>query len=175
MFKHVAFLVRTLVRKCKKAQKNEKSITLHVKNCKIDAFLVRILMWKRKNDPGTSGHQDFRKFSILRYVGVFCVGFLSIGVYFLSFSFIFFRSIVVYLKLGSQLTFLLTFLLTSLLTFWLTFWLTSLLTFLLTFWLTFLLTFLLTFWLTFWLTRRREEEGVDFFLKSNNPTPTGGE
>ena len=64
---------------------------------------------------------------------------------FLSFSFIFFRSIVVYLKLGSRLTFLLTFLLTFALTFLLTF----LLTFSLTFWLTFLLTFPLTFSLTF--------------------------
>ena len=33
-----------------------------------------------------------------------------LGVYFLSFSFIFFRSIVVYLKLGSRLTFFVIFL-----------------------------------------------------------------
>ena len=48
---------------------------------------------------------DFPRFSILRYVGVFSVRLLMIGVYFLSFSFIFFTSIVVYLKLGSRLTF----------------------------------------------------------------------
>ena len=43
--------------------------------------------------------------------------------------------------------------------------------------LTFLSAFLLTFMFTFWLARKEgeeEEEGVDFFLKSN-PTPTGGE
>ena len=60
-------------------------------------------------------------------------------------------------------------------TFLLTFLSTFLLTFLSTFLLTCLLTFLSTFLLTFWLTRKREEEGVDPFLKSNDPTPQGGE
>ena len=138
-----------------------------------------------------------------------------LGVYFLSFSFIFFRSVVVYLKSGSRLTFwwtcpfsysfhlrcrcvpkigfsadisidisidifidilidafidisidmLIDISIDIWLTFRLTFWLLS--------WLIFLLTFWLTFLLTCWLTRRRKE-GVDFFLKSNNLTPTGG-
>ena len=149
---HVAFLVRILVRERKKRKKSKKSITFHVKNCKIEAFLMRILVLKRKLAPGTSVPQDFVDFWILRYVVVFCVGSLMIGVYFLSFSFIFFRSIVVYLKLGSQLTFLSTFLLSSLYSFLLSF----LLTFILTFWLALLLTFLLTFLLTCWLTRREE-------------------
>ena len=44
----------------------------------------------------------------------------------------------------------------------------------------FLFACILTFLLAFVLTRRREEEwgrreGVDLFLKSNSPTPTGGE
>ena len=85
-------------------------------------------------------------------------------------------------KIGFSATFLLTFLLAFFLTFILAFLLTFLLAFLLkflTFVLTFLLTFLSAFVLTFWLTRRREEEwrseGVDLFLKSNNPTPEGGE
>ena len=51
-----------------------------------------------------------------------------------------------YLKLGSRLTFLLPILLTC------------------------SLAFLLTF-----IDGRREEEGVDLLLKSNDPTPEGGE
>ena len=82
----------------------------YMKNCKIEAFLMKILVLKRKLAPGTSGYQDFLGFSILRYVGVFSVRLLMIGVYFLLFSFIFFRSIVVYLKLGSRLTFFVIFL-----------------------------------------------------------------
>ena len=46
--------------------------------------------------PGNAGDQDFLEFLILRYVGAFCVGF--------------FRSTVVYLKLGSRLTFFCVFL-----------------------------------------------------------------
>ena len=57
-----------------------------------------------KKKTGTQRSLDFPKCSILRYVGVFSVRLLMIGVYFLLFSFIFFRSIVVYLKLGSRLT-----------------------------------------------------------------------
>ena len=101
----------------KKSQKSEKTIMFHVKNCKIEALLMVNLVLKRKLAPGTSRPQDFLDFWILRYVGVFCVGFAMTGVHFLLFSFIFFRSIVVYLKLGSRLTFLLTFLLTFSLTF----------------------------------------------------------
>ena len=33
-----------------KAQKSEKSIMIYVKNYKTEAFLVRILVWKRKKD-----------------------------------------------------------------------------------------------------------------------------
>ena len=74
-------------------------------NCKIEAFLMKIRVLKRKLAPGTSRHQDFLGFSILRYVGVFCHSCFMIGVYFLSFSFILVESIVVYLKLGSRLTY----------------------------------------------------------------------
>ena len=35
-----------------KTQNSEKNIMFHVKNCKIEAFLMRILVWKRKKDPG---------------------------------------------------------------------------------------------------------------------------
>ena len=118
--------------KMQKTQKNKKTIMFCVKKCKIEAFLVRILVWKRIFAPGNSGHWVFLGFSILRYVGVFCHSCYMIGVYVLSFSFILVESIVVYLKLGSRLTFLLTF------------WFTFILTFIFTF----LLTFLLTFWLT---------------------------
>ena len=59
---------------------------------------------KHKNEPWITGHLDFLGTSILRYVGVFCVGFLNIGFNFLTFSFIFFRRFVVYLKPGSRLT-----------------------------------------------------------------------
>ena len=55
---------------------------------------------------GTWRSLDFPIFLILRYVEAFSVPFPTIGVYFLSFSFIFFRSIIVYLKSGSRLTFL---------------------------------------------------------------------
>ena len=146
-----------------------------MKNCKKGSFLMKILVWKRIFAPGTSRSQDFLDFLILRYVVVFCVGLRMSGVYFLSFSFIFFWSIVVYLKLGSRLTFFFVIFfhffwsiveylklgsrLTSLSTCLLTFLLTFLLTLWLTFFLTCLLTFLLAFVLTFWLTRRREEEG----------------
>ena len=78
---------------------------MFLKNDKKGYFLLRILMWKRKNEPGNTRYQDFLGFSILPYVGVFCVGVLSIGVYFLSFSFISRWGIVVYLKSGSRLTF----------------------------------------------------------------------
>ena len=77
----------------------------YMKNCKIEVFLMKILVLKRKLAPGTSGPQDFVDFLILRYVEVFCVSLRMLGVCFLLFSFIFFRSIVVYLKLGSRLTF----------------------------------------------------------------------
>ena len=93
-----------------KTQKSEKNITFYMKNCKIEAFLMKILVLKRKLAPGTSLHQDFVDFGILRYVGVFCVGLRMIGIHFLLISFIFFRSIVVYLKLSSRLTFFVIFL-----------------------------------------------------------------
>ena len=59
---------------------------------------------------GTWRSLDFPIFFILRYVEAFSVRFLMIGVYFLSFSFILLRSIVVYLKSGSRLTFFIIFL-----------------------------------------------------------------
>ena len=90
--------------------KNNKDMMFDVNTCKIEACLARILVLKRKLAPGTSGPQDFVDFLILRYVGVFCVDFAMTGVHFLLFSFIFFRSIVVYLKLGSRLTFFVIFL-----------------------------------------------------------------
>ena len=108
----------------------------------------------------------------------FSVRFLMIGVYFLLFSFILLRSIVVYLKSGSRMTFFVfSFIFFKSIVVYLK--LGSRLTFLLTFLCAFLLTFSLAFLLTFnlhLLTRRREEEeGVDLFLKSNDPTPEGGE
>ena len=60
--------------------------------------------------PGTWGPLHFSGFSILRYVEAFSEGFLMVGVYFLLFSFIFLRSIVVHLKSGSRLTFFVIFL-----------------------------------------------------------------
>ena len=33
-----------------KTQTNEQNIMFYVKNCKIEAFLVRILVWKRKKE-----------------------------------------------------------------------------------------------------------------------------
>ncbi len=136
-----------------------------------------------------------------------------LGVNFLSFSFIFFKSIVVYLKSGSRLTFWWTYAISYCLhlkyrcvpklgsrltfssTFALTFLLTTLLTFVLTSSLTFSLACLLTsllkfcwqfhwhfYWHLYWYFDWHFDWqgggggwGVDFFLKSNNPTPTGGE
>ena len=92
-----------------------------MKNCQTDACVVRILICKHNNEPGNSGHQDFPEFLILRYVEAFSEGLPIAGVYFLSFSLILLRSIVVYLKSGSRLTFLLTILLTFSLAFLLTF------------------------------------------------------
>ena len=66
---------------------------------KTNAFL------KKKKTPGNTGFLDFPKYAILRYVEAFSVRLLIVGVYFLLISLIFFRSIVVYLKLGSRLTF----------------------------------------------------------------------
>ena len=57
----------------------------YMKNCKKEAFLVRILEWKRKKTRGHTGSQDFPDFSILRYVWVFCVGFGAFSVIFLHF------------------------------------------------------------------------------------------
>ena len=71
--------------KMQKTQKSEKAIMSYMKNCKIEAFLVRILEWKRFFAPDTSRHQDFPDFSILRYVWVFCVGFGTFSVIFLHF------------------------------------------------------------------------------------------
>ena len=99
-----------------------------------DQFCLKKQTLFCKNDLGNSGTHDFIGFSILRYVWVFCVGFATVSVnflyflqkyrcvpkigfspdIFLTFSFMFFRSIVVHLKLGSRLTFLFAFLLTSL-------------------------------------------------------------
>ena len=83
--------------KMQKTQKSEKTIMFYMKNCKNEAFLMRNLQRECFFAPGTSGAQDFPDFRFLRYVRVFCVGPPMIGVYFLSFSFIFFKSIVVYL------------------------------------------------------------------------------
>ena len=76
----------------------------------------------------------FLSFSFIFFRSI--VVYLKLGsrlTYFWSFSFIFFRSIVVYLKSGSRLTILLTFLLTFLSTFLLTFVLTFVWTFSLAF------------------------------------------
>ena len=53
----------------------------YMKNCKIETFLMKILVLKRKLAPGTSRPQDFPDLLILRYVWVFCVGFLMVGVF----------------------------------------------------------------------------------------------
>ena len=124
----------------------------YMKNCKIEQFCFKNL-WLKKKSTGTlaiPGFSGIFNFAVCGGVlggfahdrGLFSVIFFhflqkyrcvpKIGFWadiFSSISFIFFRSIVVYLKLGSRLTFLLTFLLTFSLTFWLTFLLTFLLTF----------------------------------------------
>ena len=183
---------------CAKMQKNtnkwKHNITFYMKNRKKtnnSKFVLKkqTLFWKEA--PGNTGPQDFPDFSILRYVWVFCVGFGTFSVIFLHFlqkyrcvpkigfsADIFIVNsidISICISIDILLTFLSTFLLAFLVTFLLTFLLTLSLASLSTFLSSFLLTFSLTFILTFWLARRREEEGVDFFLKSNNPTPKGGE
>ena len=145
-------------------------------NCNKDKLCCKNTRFKKT--PVTSGALDFPIFLILRYVAAFSVRFLMIGVYFLLFSFILLRSIVVYLKSGSRMTFFVfSFIFFKSIVVYLK--LSSRLTFLLSFLCAFLLTFSLAFLLTLnlhLLTRRREEdEGVDLFLKSNDPTPEGGE
>ena len=51
-------------------QKSEKSIMIYMKNCKIGALLMKILVVFLFFAQGNSGYQDFLDFSILRYVGV---------------------------------------------------------------------------------------------------------
>ena len=98
--------------------------------------------------PGTWGHLDFPIFLILRYVEAFSVRLLMIGDSLLSFSFILLRSIVVYLKSGSRLTFFaFSFIFFKSIVVYLR--LGSGLTFLLTFLCAFLLTFSLAFLLSF--------------------------
>jgi len=132
--------------KIQEAQKSEKKkkkkkYVLHEKIKNIINFALKT------NGLRPQGSLDFPSFSVLRYVGVFSVRLLMIGVYFLLFSFIFFRSIAVYLKLGSRLTFFVIFLhflqkYRCVLKIWFSayMFLTCLLTFLLMFLLTFILT-----------------------------------
>ena len=134
---------------------------------------------KRTREHGEP--QDFLGFSILRYVGVFCVSLQMLGVCFLSFCFIFVKSIVVYLKLGSRLTYFLSFsfiLLRSIVVYLKS---GSRLTFFLIF-LHFLQKYRCVPKIGFSADipinilideeeGRSVSEGVDLFLKSNNPTP----
>ena len=126
--KKVAFLMRILVRKCKKRKKVKKPLRFIWKIIKKSDFVLKTNAFLKKSTrnhgtPGFSGIFDFAvcggvlcRFAYDR--GLFSVIFLhflqkyrcvpKIGFpadIFLSFSFIFFRSIVVYLKLGSRLTF----------------------------------------------------------------------
>ena len=71
--------------KMQKTKKSEKTIMFYMKNCKKGSFLMRILGWKSIFAPGTSRHQDFVDFLILRYVEVFCVSLRMLGVCFLTF------------------------------------------------------------------------------------------
>ena len=98
----VTFLVRILVRKCKKRKKVKKPLRFIWKIVKRAILLYFPIVFCKKA-PATTGSYDFLDFSILRYVEAFPEGLLMVGVYFLLFSLIFFRSIVVYLKLGPRL------------------------------------------------------------------------
>ena len=105
-----------------------------------------------------------------------CVCFLQVLAQFLSFPFMFFKSIAVYQKLGSRLTFLLAFPLTFYCYFYLRFIAISV-----DFFIDVSLDISIdNFDMLIDILTDKEEgggrkEGVDFFLKSNNPTPEGGE
>ena len=162
--------------KTQKTQKKyKKTLALLWKIVKKSNFVLKTNAFLQKW-PGTLGTPGFSWIFDFAVCGVFCVGLLMIGVYFLisflhflqkyrcvpkigfsadifpSTSFIFFRRIIVYLKIGFSTDIPIDIFL-----------------------LTFLLKFVLTFLLTFLLTRRGKEEGVDFSLKSDDPTPEGGE
>ena len=132
--------MRILVREWKKRKKMEKKYVLYEKLKKWAILLKKTnaFLTKSTRDHGSPGFSEICVFAVCG--GVFCTFAYSRGLFsvnllhflqkyrcvpkigfpadiFLSFSFIFFRSIVVYLKLGSRLTFLLTFILT----FWLAF------------------------------------------------------
>ena len=108
--------------------------TVLCEKCSSTAKMSNVFQKTRARTPVHSGPLDFLGFSILRYVCVFCVGLGTFSVILLHFPqkyrcvpkigfpagilmnmyflIVFIWSIVVYLKLGSRLTFLLTFSLT---------------------------------------------------------------
>ena len=122
---------------------------------------------------------------IVRYRCVTKIGF-SADI-FLSFSFIFFRSIVVYLKSGSRLTFVWHFLIVFSCCIFLLYFLVVCSYYLIVFsYCIFLLYLLIVFSYCIFLLyceegrkeggrKERRREGVGFTLKSNNPNQTGGE
>ena len=134
--------------------------------------------------PGTWRSLDFPDFLILRYVEAFSEGLRIVGVYFLSFSFILLRSIVVYLKSGSRLTFFLIFLhflqkyrCVPKIGFSADIFIVNSIGIFICISIDIFIVIFIDIYidtLTF-IDKEVEEEGVDFFLKSNNPTPKGGE